>query len=395
MHIPESMAFIKSAILDLQQVMTTNLPTLQILMMPDGRQANPYQSLLAESLEQAGVKVVFPQGYRRGLPFSRQVWSLRPRPNIVHLHWISPYLKGNRAYSKAIYAAKLVLDIYLIKLLGVKVVWTIHNQISHETAFPGIELWLRRCLAKLVDGIILHNQATATEISQEYSFSLEKAAIIPHGHYRSYYKYPVDVIEARQALGLPISGNIFLHLGLLRKYKGIEDLIVVWHKNQELFSNDTLLIVGKASEAYEKELRQLINNAYNVILIPEFIVDEKIHLFLSAATVAVLPYKNILNSGSLLLAMSYALPIIAPKLGSIPEMLQKANWLLYDSDNEDGLLQSLKNSSRISLSNLSDLTKSACDNLSWELIGKNTSIIYQSLFTNRSINSQILIKTRK
>lgn len=356
-----------------------------VLMVPDNRQANPYQILLKQSLERQGIKIYFSKGYRRGLPLFREVAFTHQRYDLIHLHWILPYLKGKNRIVRGFYAIKFLLDIALVKFFGVKVIWTIHNRVNHESVFPEIDQWVRQNVASLADQIILHNQATLESIAQEYRFSPQKAYVILHGHYRDVYKPPIDPFLARKELGLPLDGQIFLNLGLLRPYKGIEALLDVWIKHQEMFTGHTLLIVGKASESYVATLRLKTSNsgAKGIILIPEFVEDDRIHLFFSAASVVVLPYQNILNSGSLILAMSYGLPIIAPRLGSIPEYLGSADELLYEPDDDLGLLHSIKTSFKIDHYQLARSVTEACDRLDWIRIGEKTKYAYEEVMQNK------------
>jgi len=52
----------------------------------------------------------------------------------------------------------------------------------------------------------------------------------------------------------------------------------------------------------------------------------------------VLPYRQILTSGSAMLGMSFGKPVIAPAIGGLPEVCPKeARSLLYDPDDEYGL----------------------------------------------------------
>jgi beta-1,4-mannosyltransferase len=360
--------------------MTNSVSTqTSVLMLPDNRDANPYQALLAKSLKANGVDVNFSSGYRRVLPLLREVIASSRRDNIIHLHWIVPYLKGKHRLLKTIYAIKFLLDVALVKLAGVKIIWTIHNRVNHESRFPGIELWVRRNLVKLVDGIILHNHATVEAIAQEYQFSPQKASVILHGHYRDIYQSPVTQSIARQKLNLPPQGYIFLNLGLLRAYKGIETLIDIWSQNQDVFLGHTLLIAGKAESNYASQLQQKIADIKGIVLIPEFIDEADIHLFFSAATVVVLPYQNILNSGSLILAMSYGLPVIAPRIGSIPEYLGNADKLLYQPDDSFGLFKSLEMSLKTDLQQLSQDAIKACDRLDWQMIANTTQLAYKQV----------------
>ncbi|MTJ11414.1 glycosyltransferase [Anabaena sp. UHCC 0187] len=359
--------------------------TLRVLMMPDYRIDNPYQTLLSKSLENQGAEVLFPFGYRRVFPIFRAIKSLK-KIDILHLHWISPYFKGKNIVIKLIYAIKFLIDIFLTKLVGVKIVWTIHNHISHDSQFPILEHWLQQNLFNLANSIIVHNSLVIKDIAKSYKFAKSKAEIIPHGHYREIYKNAVSQVEARQALGIPLSGIVYLNLGMLRPYKGLERLLKVWEENQEFHKESTLLIAGKAlDESYLQKLTQLASTTQGVILHADFVEDSKIHLFFSAADIVVLPFEKILTSGSLILAMSYNKPIIAPRTDSIVETLGAADWLLYENQDNQGLVKALKASTQVDLNKLSELVEHECDKLSWNNIGIKTYQVYEKLLKNSII----------
>jgi beta-1,4-mannosyltransferase len=345
---------------------------LKVLMLPDCRDANPYQALLATAIEQQGATVHFPKGYRRGLPLLRAVMA--ERVEILHLHWILPYLKGRYHWQKALYGIKLLADVFMVQRLGVQVIWTVHNQVTHDAPFPELEQQIRRRLAHQVDRLILHNQSTP--IAQIYGVSPNKIQAILHGHYRDAYPPKIDSTAARRLLGLPLTGHIYLSLGLLRPYKGIEQLLSLWRDHPEIATGNTLLIAGKASPSYAAELQKQAADLPSVVLMPDFVANDRIHLFFSAASIAVLPYKKVLNSGSLILAMSYGLPVIASKLGSISEYLDTATQLLFEPEDETGLLKAMVLATQTDLEDLRQRTVQACDRLDWNLLGKQSFQVY-------------------
>jgi len=65
--------------------------------------------------------------------------------------------------------------------------------------------------------------------------------------------------------------------------------------------------------------------------------DDEVAAWLAAADIFVLPMRDNLTSGSLVLACSYGLPVIAPRYPLVVELLGH-NPLLYDP-NEFGSLQ--------------------------------------------------------
>ena len=354
---------------------------LKVLMLPDCRAANPYQFLLADALEKNEVEVSFFNGYRRVFPLLRTMMNRQQNFDVIHLHWILPFVKGKSWYLKAIYAVKFLFELIVLKWIGIRIVWTVHNRVTHDTKFPQLELWTRRHLAKLADRIILHNHLTSQDLVDQYQFQATKAIVIPHGHYRQVYRSPINSIQARQELNLPLRGNIYLHLGLIRPYKGIENLLQVWRDNAHIFQDSTLVIAGQASPDYRQKLNELISRSNNIIFIPQFIKNERIHLYFSAATAVVFPYVALLNSGSLILAMSYGKPIIAPRVGSIPEVLGKADALLYELEDRQGLLKTMKTANYIDLEKLSQQVTQACDSLDWNSIANQTTKVYQAVIS--------------
>jgi len=348
---------------------------VQVLMMPDYRIDNPYQALLAGALREKGVGVHFPVGYRRVFPIFRA--SKNCSIQVLHLHWINPYIKGATWLERLIYSLKFLADILITRIAGIKVVWTIHNRLSHEAQFSHLELWTIQQLVKLVDHIIVHHQVTLSELANLYQFNPEKATVIPHGHYRTVYEEAIDPTEARAILGLPITGKLYLNLGMLRPYKGIEPLLQTWRDHPEITVNHTLLIAGKPlNDAYGQQLTRQVAGTKGAILHPGFVEEHLIPVYFSAADVVVLPFENILTSGSLLLAMSYNKPIIAPKLGSILETIGKADWLLYKPGEEQDLLCAIKKSSQVDLDELGHLMGEMGDRLDWGAIAQKTAQVY-------------------
>ncbi len=98
--------------------------------------------------------------------------------------------------------------------------------------------------------------------------------------------------------------------------------------------------------------------------------------FFGAADVAVTPFRRITTSGSVVLAMSYGLPVIAPGVEAIREVLGDAADLLYEPG-EEGLAAALTRAMTDQLDSLRGKTISVCDRLDWSLIAHQTAITYR------------------
>lgn len=362
---------------------------LQILMFPSdvnlGRTLNPYQFLLSQVLVAQGISVDNWPHWKGKLPIFKAAVARKKHFDLVHIHWIYFNIRGQNKYLYFLSSLQFLFDVLITRLAGLKFVWTVHDALSHDSKYPGLELWTRQIFVKLVEKVICLNKMTVEKIAKEYKFNPTKAITIPHGHYRDVYHKLIDLVEARKELNLPESGKIYLNLGLLKPYKGIENLLQVWQNSQDIFASDTLLIVGKPlDEDYFKKLQDLAAGMEGVIIYPQFIENDKIHLYFSAANVVVLPFKKILNSGSLILAMSFGKPVIAPRLGGLLEVVGEANDLLYDPEDKEGLLKAMQKSTQIDLDELSELARKACDRLDWNLIGQETVEVYRSVIQKDS-----------
>ena len=176
-------------------------------MLPDYRADNPYQKLLVDELAVQGAAVEFPKGYRRGLPIFRAAMDSRNKPDILHLHWLTPYSKWSNAVSAFLYRIKMILDLWLTRLYGLRLVWTIHNLSPHETKWPRLDAWLRRRVLTISDRVIVHSHNAKTLVCEKYHSIHDKVVVIPHGHYRDYYGPRVETEKAREKRAWPKDKN--------------------------------------------------------------------------------------------------------------------------------------------------------------------------------------------
>lgn len=358
---------------------TAQTPSFNVLMMPDYRDINPYQELLLQSLAKEDVTVNFTTGYRRLLPIYRQVKALT-NVDVLHIHWLDPYIKGENWLVKLIYCLKFLFDTFLVKQRGVRIVWTVHNLTAHNSQFTGLQIWVKQQFMNIADQIIVHSESAKQALLETFPDApQDKLNVIPHGHYRDIYAPAIAKEIARQQLGFPQEGFIFLNFGVLKPYKGTEKLLEVWQQEIDSIPDHYLQIVGKALDSdYGNSLQQKVNQISNVTLNNAYISDEEIPIYFSAVDAVILPFQRILTSGSLLLAMSYGKPIIAPNFAGIKEVLDTANDFLYNPEQEDGLSHMIQAFQTKDLTTVSQKVKAACDKLDWQAIAQKTKQLYQS-----------------
>jgi glycosyltransferase involved in cell wall biosynthesis len=329
-------------------------------MTPDYRWDNPYQALLAKALEDLGVTVSFPRGYRRVFPLRRMLGQDGPHPDVLHLHWLAPYLKGRNAATKAVYAVKFVLDLLLVRRAGVRLVWTVHNLVEHEQMHPKIEVWCRSRLARLADAIIVHSDQARDLVAESYDAQAAKISVIPHGHYRDAYGPPIPSAEARAKLGLPQEGLVFLFFGMIRPYKGVLKLLSSWAGTPELHERHTLVIAGEAQDPeYMEMVRCSATKMRNVHVRLERVPDLEVPDYFSAADVVVAPFDQILTSGSILLAHSYSRLVLRPKIATIDAPALEEATITYRTECPTGLEKALLTAAKHMAKNGAELQRVA------------------------------------
>jgi beta-1,4-mannosyltransferase len=99
-------------------------------------------------------------------------------------------------------------------------------------------------------------------------------------------------------------------------------------------------------------------------------------VFLRAADAVVLPYRDVLTSGSAILAMTFGLPVVAPRIGCLPEALDGCS-ILYDPDRPPGLRAALDEALRADLRALGARAAAVAASLDWGMVGARTAAIYR------------------
>lgn len=306
---------------------------------------NPYMALLTEHLRRRGLDVeagVEPQGTIATRALTRGL------PDILHLHWLNIFFLRNdpTPLESALTGGWMTGSLGLFSAAqssGTRIVWTAHNLGNHENRMKWADAYFHREIARMADGIIAHSRHAKSKVVEEFDLqNPDKIDVIPHGNYLSTYPNEISANEARRELGLPQDVPVLLFVGLIRPYKNVPRLV-------ETFSTEfpdaeaRLVVAGSASsDALERNVRDAAATDPRVQLHLEYIPDEDLQIYLNAADAVVLPYRDILTSGSAVLAMSFGRPIVAPNIGTIRDVVEEEGGYLYDADRPDGLAGALE-----------------------------------------------------
>lgn len=291
-----------------------------------------YTRCFHDALLQNGVDV------RAGEWTIRWLARMVRRGDILHLHWPSALYHEDSQVRTWMRVAHLATTLLLFRIRGARIVWTAHNLYPHD---GGRELLahrvVRRLIVKLCSHICAHGPQAAECIKREFAASADKLVILEHGNWIGYYANSIGRHEARERLGIPDGAFLFLFLGLCRPYKNLEHLV----RSHRSLEGETLLwIVGRfPQEEYYSAVKTAVSAAHagQVEIRNEYVSNDGLELYLNACDAVVIPYKEVLTSGTAMLALSFGRPVIAPRLGALADVLTDDCGVLYDPSSEDGL----------------------------------------------------------
>lgn len=198
-----------------------------------------------------------------------------------------------------------------------KTVALVDNIVPHEKR-PG-DRWFARYFAKACDRFVVMSQSVEEEI-RTFSGS-KQVRYAPHPVY-DIYGEAVEKQTARRRLNIPENEPVVLFFGFIRAYKGLDILL-------EALGIPDLKPVHAvvAGECYEDWAPyQAIIDRHDlqarVHLFTDFIPNEQVALFFSAADLVVQPYKTATQSGISQIAYHFNKPMVVTHVGGLPEIVQ-------------------------------------------------------------------------
>jgi glycosyltransferase involved in cell wall biosynthesis len=240
------------------------------------------------------------------------------KPDIIVLQW----------WTSSVAHMQLLLKLFAGLLNKPKIIIEFHEVVDpfEESILP-IRLYSKitgKLLRKNLDAYITHSESDKELVAKRYSIAPEKIHVIPHGLYDQYGEL-LDIKEARKNLSIK-DDFVILSFGLIRKYKGTSYLIRAFEQlPTEIIEKSRLLIVGEIWEDRKELLGQIKASPFykHITLVDEYVPDDKVNVYFSAADVVVLPYLRASQSGIAHIAMSFGKPVIVSEVGGLKESMAK------------------------------------------------------------------------
>lgn len=259
----------------------------------------------------------------------------------LHLHWPEAPLHGrlsrrSEAAADAAYRL-LVAAADRVRGRGGRVVWTAHNLAPHGLPAPHagrvFERWGPRLLAR-VDTVVAMSAAGAGAVRTALpAVAGARVVLVPHPHYRGVYGVP-DPRDVRARHGIPPAAHLTVAAGLIRPYKGIPALVAAFATAAR--ADEWLLVAGACHDpAHRAEVARAVAAAGpRVRLAVAPLDDADFAATVAAGDLFAGNFDAVLNSGSVLAALSLDRPVLAPASAPLAELRDQvgAGWLsLFDA----------------------------------------------------------------
>jgi glycosyltransferase involved in cell wall biosynthesis len=268
------------------------------------------------------------------------------------------------------------------QLLGYGIVWTAHDLLPHEQVFED-DGRARDVLLSRAKVVIALSGATATEL---HALGARDVRVIPMGSYAEPYQVILSKAEARSSFGFDDGDVVVSLIGKMEAYKGA-DLLLLATAQLPASSRIKLLLAGScADEAYRNELTDLAGKTRGrVVIYLQWVPNEDLARFLQATDIAAFPFREITNSGSIVLAQSFGRPVIIPNLAALSDI--PGNTAIRFESGIDSLVAALQRAEHLSESEYSDMSTAALawsTRTEWKSIAGETIRAYESAWSGKN-----------
>lgn len=340
----------------------------QVLLIVERRNFETELGAVASIDRPSKLKVCF-------VEHRRSIWSvlsnvslirstiLSFQPNVVHLQ-------------EAIWDYQILALPFLKKY---PLFLTIHDPEPHsgEQHYSGLQKrygLYRRLLRRACDAAIAHGDFLLAEVERLYPRLRGRVYAIPHG--------PLGEIDSSLNTGC-VPGDL-LFFGRIQAYKGLAYFVKAVERLGASGRKVRGIIAGRGAELDAYRDRIAASGLFEVQ--EGFIPREQVPALFHRAQVVVLPYTDGTQSGVAALAMGFGRPVVASRVGSIPELvLDGETGLLAEARNVDdlvGKLARLIDEPQLSESMGTKGLRRCHRELSWESIARMTTRAYKTTRNN-------------
>lgn len=236
-----------------------------------------------------------------------------------------------------------------------------------------------------MDAVVAHSEHGAARLRHEVGLDPAKVHVIPHGAFDYLANLPEEKPLPSELEGA--EGTVILSFGLLRPYKGIENLIEAYGRVAEKAHDTELWIVGNPRMDVGP-LRELAGElGGRVRFVTRFVDDAEIPAIFRRADLVVLPYVDAEHSGVLYTGLAFGKPLVLSAVGGFPEVAEAGAARLVppgDTATLAATLEELAGDEAARAELAAAATRAATGPFSWDEAARRTLDLYRELIEARA-----------
>lgn len=235
-----------------------------------------------------------------------------------------------------------------------------------------------------MDAVVAHSEHSAARLRDQVGLDPAKVRVIPHGAFDYLTRLPEEKPLPQELEGA--EGPVILSFGLLRPYKGIENLLAAYGPVAASNPGTELWIVGNPRMDVEPLRRQAAEAAGRVRFVTRFVDEAEIPAIFRRADLVVLPYLDAEHSGVLYTGLAFGKPLILSAVGGFPEVAETGAARLVPPGDTTALAAALEEliadeAARAELA--AAATRAAAGPFSWDEAARRTLDLYRELIESR------------
>lgn len=221
---------------------------------------------------------------------------------------------------------------FIIYMLKRKIILTVHDPFPHTGLDTRIVRLRRKVAFRCVPHFIILNKAQREKFLSFYH--LPSSAVIDSR--LSCYTY-LNMVE--QDMTTVPKQKYILFAGKISKYKGVEYLLEAMKKVHDTFPDIKLVVAGGGK--YHFDISEYAALPY-IDIRNRFIPDEELVALMNKTQFMVCPYTDATQSGVIMSSFTFGTPVIATRVGGLPEMLGNGKYgMLVKEKDTDALYQGI------------------------------------------------------
>ncbi len=310
------------------------------------------------------------------------------RPDILHVQWL-PLLSRTSLELGFVSGAQR---------LGIPLVYTMHNLLPHDLAPESAQIKARYAtLYHMADALIVHTEADRQDLVRDFDLPISRIFKINQGAVLHGRPFAGDRSQARRELEWEDDWFIFLVLGVIRPYKGIEEALHAMALLAAQEPRARLVVAGQGEAGYVSSLLKMataLGVAAHTIWDLNFVPSSKVPLYYAASDVAFFPYRSISQSGALLTAAGLGSCILAASVGGLAEVIvDNQTGLLWTSQDSADLARQMRRAMQLEPTQRAQLGASVRRHVlqehSWDKIASQTLRVYERARLRREEQSSM------